>query len=139
MFPLTSPLSGFARSMVRHSFLSCSLACRAAAAECLLEFGSSREAFGVGEAPARRLLAFKVLGSGDCENHPQRAFIASSPSACLCMSLFLQQACPVLTHNKPEIAPRLTLYFYVCFTRNVFSHLIIILLLCGKVVSIESD
>ena len=144
MFPLTSPLLGFAGSIVRHSFLSYSSACGTAAGERLLEFGSSGEAFGADEAPARHLFPFKVLGSGNCENRPQRALIdpvvyrASSWSAWLCMPLFSQQACPVLTHNRPEIALRLTLYFYVCFTRNVFSHLIIIVL-CGKVISIESD
>ena len=42
------------------------------------------------------------------------------------------------TYNRPEIALRLTLYFYVYLTRNVFSQLIIVLL-CGKVISIESD
>lgn len=145
MFPLTSPLLGFAGSIVRHSFLSCSSVCGTAAGERLLEFGSFGEAFGAGKAPARRLFGFKVLGFGNCENWLQRAFIdsvvyhASSSSAWLCVPLFSQQACPVLTHNRPEIALRLTLYFYVCFTRNVFSHLIIIVLLCGKVISIESD
>lgn len=144
MFPLTSPLLGFAGSIVRHSFLSCSSVCGTAAGERLLEFGSSGRLFGTGEAPARRLFTFKVLGSGNCENWPHRAFIdpvvyhASSWSAWLCMPLFSQQACPVLTHNRPEIALRLTLYFYACFTRNVFSDLIIIVL-CGKVIAIESD
>lgn len=147
MFLLTSALLGFAGSIVRHSFLSCSSACGTAAGKRLLEFHLSRETFGAGETPARHLFTFKVLGSGNCENWPQRVFInltlwSTVPlfdqRGCACPCLVSQQARPVLTHNGPEIALRLTLYFYVCFTRNVFSRLIIVVL-CGKVISIESD
>lgn len=89
------------------------------------ESGSSREAFGAGKASVRHSFAFKVLGSGNCENWPQRAFI--SPVVC---RFHCGCVCP-FSHSRLERALRLTLYFYVCFMRNVFSCFIIIVL-CDK-------
>lgn len=124
MFPLTSLLLGFLGSIVRHSFLSCTSVWQTAAEE-HLGIRLIQGGFWGWRSPCKASVACKVLGSGNCESWPQRAFI--SPVVCRSQCGWV---CP-FSHKRPERALRLILFLYVFFMRNVFSCFIIIVL-CGK-------
>lgn len=100
--------------------------------------------FGAGEAPVGRLFGFKVLALGLKTSLKER--LSACGMLCLpfisvavCIALFSEQACPVRTHNRPEIVLKLTQYFCVCFIRNAFSHSAVLVLLCDKLLSVEID